>query len=90
MYVASFDDLERDVDEWSNSNCSFFAFKLEVEECFGIRSFPFEFRCFESFSIPSSDLSENPHSRVSVLVVERKRSKEFPQSNHHFVDDGSH
>ena len=23
-------------------------------------------------------------------MVERKRSKEFPQSDHHFIDDGSH
>lgn len=90
MRVATTDNLERDVDDGSDPNGRILALELDIQQRLRADGLPLEFGRSKALAIPSSDLAENPHRRMRVLVVERQRAKEFPETDHDLVDNGRH
>ena len=90
MHISSTNRHQREIDDGTDPERRILPLESYVQQCFRSHRLPFEFRRSKQLSVSSSNLSEDPHGRVSVLVVERERSEKLPESSHHFVDDGSH
>lgn len=90
MQVSSLHDLGSDVDDGGDPERRVLALELHVKESFLSDGLPLELGGSKALAVATSDLAEDPHRRVRVLVVEGEGAEEFPETGHDLVDDGSH
>lgn len=90
MHVSSTNDLEGDGDDGCDPKRRVLAVEAHVKERLVADRLPLELGRSKALAVPPSDLAEDPHRRVRVLVVERQRTKELPEPDHDLVDDGGH
>lgn len=72
MNISSAKDLDGNINNRSNLDRRILSLKLDIQQSFRSNRFPLQLWWSEPFPIPSTNLSQNPHSRMSMSVIERK------------------
>lgn len=88
--IASSNNFDGHIYDRPDPDGRVFAVKLDCQQRFRADLFPLKRWGAKAFPVSSSNLAQNPHSRMRVLMVEWQRSEQLPQANHDVVNDRCH